>query len=122
MVPKKGFDAYALFCVVRDVEQSGYNRLILKSDQENSIKDIISAVKRERAEDIDLLPELSVVGEHQMNGKVERAVQTMEGQIISMSLAVEMRYGVKIDESHPIWPWMVSYAGVAQPVSCYHRW
>ena len=56
MVPKKGFDAFALFCVVRDVEQSGYNRLILKSDQENSIKDIISAVKRERADDIDLLP------------------------------------------------------------------
>ena len=47
-----------------------------------------------------------------MNGKVERAVQTMEGQIISMALALEMRYGVKIDENHSIWPWMVSYAAI----------
>ena len=26
MVPKKGFDKYAVGCMVRDVEQSGYNR------------------------------------------------------------------------------------------------
>ena len=26
-----------------------------------------------------------------------------------MSLAVEMRCEVKIDENHPIWPWMVTY-------------
>ena len=37
MVPKKGFDKYAVGCMVRDVEQSGYNRVIIKGDQENSI-------------------------------------------------------------------------------------
>ena len=46
-VKKKGFDPYAIQCVVRDVEHAGYNRLILKSDQENSIQEVMRAVKRE---------------------------------------------------------------------------
>ena len=32
MVAKKGFDKYAVGCMVRDVDHSGYNNLILKSD------------------------------------------------------------------------------------------
>ena len=85
MVSKKGFDKYALFCVVRDIEQSGYNRMILKSDKESSMTDIINDVKRERAEDIDVMTEKSPVGEHQGNGKVEGAIQTIEGQVVTMS-------------------------------------
>ena len=56
--------------------------------------------------------EKSPVGEHQSNGKVERAIQTVESQVVTMSLAVEMRYGVKIDENHRIWPWMVTYGAM----------
>ena len=50
MVSKKGFDKYAVGCMVRDVDHSGYNKLILKSDQENSVLDVINATRRERAE------------------------------------------------------------------------
>ena len=74
--------------------------------------DIINAVKRERAEDIDVMSEKSPVGEHQRNGEVERAIQTIEGQVVTMCLAVEMRYGIKIDENHDIWPWMVTYGAL----------
>ena len=112
MVQKKGFDKYAVGCMVRDVEQAGYNRLIIKNDQENSIRDVVNAVKRERAEDIQVLPEESAKGEHQDNGKVERAAQTMEGQIVTMRLSLESRYKVGIDENHTIWPWMVIYAAL----------
>ena len=38
--------------------------MILKSDQEPSIKELLRAVKRERAEDIEVLMEESPVGEH----------------------------------------------------------
>ena len=112
MVQKKGFDKYAVGCMVRDVEQSGYNRVIIKGDQENSIKDVISAVRRERAEYIELMPEQSSVGEQQENGKVERAIQTVEGQVVTMRLALEHRYKCTIDENHPIWPWMVTHAAM----------
>ena len=36
MVSKKGFDKYAVGCMVRDVDHAGYNSLILKSDQEKA--------------------------------------------------------------------------------------
>ena len=64
--------------------------MIIKSDQENSMTDIVNAVKRVRAEDIDVLTEKSPVGEHQSNGKVERAIQNVESQVVTMFLAVEM--------------------------------
>ena len=74
--------------------------------------DIINAIKRERTEAIDIIREASPVGEHQSNGKVERAIQTIEGQVVTMSLAVEMRHGIKIDENHTIWHWMVTYGAM----------
>ena len=49
--------------------------MILKSDQEPSIKELLRAVKRERAEDIEVLMEESPVGEHALNGAVEKAIQ-----------------------------------------------
>ena len=43
---KKGYDKYAVGCVVRDIDHSGYNKLILKSHQENSVLDVIHATRR----------------------------------------------------------------------------
>ena len=62
-VLKKGYDPYSFACVIRDIDHSGYNKLMLKGDQENSMKDIIEAIKRERAEDINVIKEQSSVGE-----------------------------------------------------------
>ena len=59
MVEKKGMDAFAVNCLVREIEASGYSRLIIKSDQENAIKDVVSAARRERAEDIQVMTEES---------------------------------------------------------------
>ena len=62
-----------LFVEIRNL---GYKRLILKSDQERSIKALKDAVK-ERMMDIELVLEESPVGEHQSNGEVENAVKRM---------------------------------------------
>ena len=51
------------------MELPGYNRVINKCNQENTVKDVIASAKRERAEDIQIMREESVVGEHQENGK-----------------------------------------------------
>ena len=117
MVHKKGYDKHALSCLVRDVEQSGYNRLLLKGDQENSMKDIIEAVRRERAEDIDVMKENSAVGEHQENGSAERAVQTVQGQERSMKLALEHRYKTVVREDNPLWPWMTTHAAMLHNIN-----
>ena len=77
MVPQSGLDSYAVGAVVREIELSGYNQMILKSDQGPDIVNLWRAVKRIRKEDIRIMPEEPRVGEHQSNGEVERAKQTL---------------------------------------------
>ena len=45
MVPHKGVDPFAIKALGREIELAGYRRLIIKSDQEPSILELIQAVK-----------------------------------------------------------------------------
>ena len=75
VVPQKGSNEYAINAVAREIQNTGYNRLIIKSDQEPAIKELVNAVKRERAENIELesfTEEESPVGESSSNWIVER--------------------------------------------------
>ena len=109
MVPSKGHDAHAIKMVAREIKLAGYNKLILKSDQEPSIKELIEAVKRERSEKIEIQKveiqcEESPVGEHKSNGDVEIAIQHVRAQIRTMRLGLQARYQSKIRADHPIAP------------------
>ena len=48
--------------------------MILTSDQELAIRELIEAVKRERSESIEVQCEESPVGGHKSNGEVEIAI------------------------------------------------
>ena len=50
MVPEKGACEYAIKAVSREIQNAGHNRIIIKSDQEPAIKELLQAVKRESAE------------------------------------------------------------------------
>ena len=104
MVPQSGINDYAVGAVVREIELAGYNRMIMKSDQGPDILNLLKAVKRERKEDIQIMPEESRVGEHQSNGEIERTNQTLQGQFRSMELALESRYGRAIRSDQSIFP------------------
>ena len=54
VVPQKGSNEYAINAVAREVQNAGYNRLIIKSEQESAMKELLNAVKRDRAEIIEL--------------------------------------------------------------------
>ena len=47
-VPKKGHDPHAIKMIAREIHISGYSKMILKSDQEPAIRELLDAVKRER--------------------------------------------------------------------------
>ena len=67
-------------------------KLIIKSDQEPSTKGLIKVIKRERPESIEeMVPEESEVGEHQSNGMVERAIQTITRQAKAMKMGIQQR-------------------------------
>ena len=72
-VKRKGDDEYTVKELQKELDNSGYKRLILKSDQENPRKSAIAEVKRNCHQDI--VPEDSPVAESQSNGEVERAIQ-----------------------------------------------
>ncbi len=84
----------------------------MKSDQEPAMKELLRAVKAERPEDLELQPEDSPVGESKSNGEIERAIQTVQGQVRTLKLAMRKRYNRNIREDHPVWPWLVMYAGI----------
>ena len=54
--------------------------------------------------------EESPVGIHASNGVVDRAVQTVEGQIRVMKIALEARLGIQVDAGANIATFMAEYA------------
>ena len=111
VVPQKGNCAYAIKRLSEDVGALGYSRLVLKSDQEPAIKELKARVKMERAEDI--IMEESPAYEHRANGEVERAIQTVQGQVRTLKSALEARYNSPVGQDWSVLPWMVRHAGNA---------
>ena len=57
--------------------------------------------------------------EHRANGEVERAIQTVQGQIRALKSALESRYGKEISAGSCMLPWMVRHAG--NLINRYHK-
>jgi hypothetical protein len=112
VVPKKGVEGFAVQAVGREIDLAGLRRMIVRSDQEPALLELLRAVKAERPEDLEIQPEQSPVGESKSNGEIERAIQTVQGHVRTMKLSVQRRYSCNIREDHPIWPWLVMYAAL----------
>ena len=109
VVPQKGNCAYAIKRLSEDIGALGYSRVVLKSDQEPAIKELKARVKMERAEDI--IMEEAPAYEHRANGEVERAIQTVQGQVRTLKSALEARYRTTMGQDWSVLPWMVRHAG-----------
>ena len=99
VVPSKGKCAHAARKVGDMLDSMGYNRLVMKSDQEPAISELKDVVKRSRAEEI--IMEESPVEDSRSNGFIERAVQEVQGQIRVMKSALEGRYSTEVLPDHP---------------------
>ncbi|MBN71658.1 MAG: hypothetical protein CME32_20555 [Gimesia sp.] len=99
--------------IVDDIETIGLaeERVILKTDQENSITDLQRAVVKLRTGHGTAM-EQSRVGDSNSNGRVERGIQDVKGLIRTMRSALETNIGEKIHLTDPIVPWMVRHAGL----------
>ena len=58
-----------------------------------------------------MVVEHSLVHSSRSNGVVERAMRIVQGQVRTMRSALEDRWGVQIGVDHPVWSWMMEYAG-----------
>ena len=107
-VPEKGAeDPYAFNCLVRDLDDTGYKRIILKDDQEPAIKAVGQAAKVKWKGEI--VPEQSPKRESKSNGEVERAVQEVQGMARTLKEALEQRLGAELRARTAILAWLVEY-------------
>ena len=51
------------------------------------------------------------MGESESNGMVERAIQSVQGQIKTIKDIIETEAKMTISPESHIWPWMIEYAG-----------
>ena len=59
---------------------------------------------------MEVTMESSPVGESEANGLVERAIQSVQGQIRAIKDTIECEAKTKIGPEHKIWPWLIEYA------------
>ena len=111
MVKQKGIgDGWIVKRLVQDIETIGIGDMIMKGDQEASITAVIEAVKKER-KDHRTITEQAPVGSSASNGKVERAIQEVEGQLRTMKSALMDRLSTDVSEWGSIMSWMTEAAG-----------
>jgi hypothetical protein len=113
-VPRKTTGVYVARRVMAFLVEVGcqYGDIIVRADQEPAIACIVNEVGRLRAiaGGGRYVVENSPVGASASNGMVERAIQSVQGQVRVLKLAAEKRWGVEIPHRHPVVPWMVEYA------------
>ena len=105
-VPAKGTThPYPARALVNILDSMGYKRVILKSDQEASIKALCEVVKNGWRGEV--VPENSPKYESPSNGEVERAVQEIQGLATTFKEAVEQRIGTSLAKELPILAWII---------------
>ena len=93
LVKEKGCaEEHVIKRIVAFIKELGYDsaKLIIKSDQESSVKAVIDAVIRARG-DAPTIPEHSPVRSSGSNGVIERGIKEMQGQVRAMKSALDAR-------------------------------
>jgi hypothetical protein len=85
------------------------SKVIVKTDQEPSIKYLINDIVEGRPQGQTLV-ELSPVKSSGSNGIVEKSVQEIEGQLRAILLALEARVGRELNAKEPIVTFMPEYS------------
>ena len=114
LVKEKGAaDEFVIKRIVAFIKELGYEstKLIIKSDQESSVKAVIDAVIRARGNS-PTMPEHSPVRSSGSNGIIERGIKEVQGQLRAMKSALDARLGSDIRGTSNILPWMVEYGSL----------
>ena len=76
---REGVDAYAAEPIGKEVGNRGFNRVMMKSDQEPAMRALLQAVKNERVQEIDTGKRLEMIPESpqlRIEGQVDKSRAT----------------------------------------------
>jgi hypothetical protein len=115
---QKGIDDHVIARLAGFIKESGYRKIVYKSDQERSIRAMLEEAFRRSSRQGDLynpaldqfIPEASAVGESQSNGRAENAVQRLEDLVRTYKAALEAHIDMRIPSLHPVIRWIVDHA------------
>ena len=114
----KGIDEHAICRIAQFIKESGYSKVVYKSDQERAIRAMLEEAFRRSSRQGELsnptleqfVPEANAVGESQSNGRAENGVQRLEDLVRTYKAALEDHIGDKVPSQHPLIRWMVEHA------------
>ena len=90
------------------VEMLGYKRVAMKSDQETAMRALQQRVQK--TVNREMVLSNSKRYDATSNGKIEKAIQEVEGHVRTLKLHTENRIGKTIPPGHPVIHWMIEYA------------
>ena len=117
LVDAKGIDVNAVSRLSRFIRDSGYSKIVYKSDQEKPLRALLEETFRAAMRQGELhnpqltqmVPEASAVGESQSNGRAENAVQKFEDLLRTYKSALETHLESRIAVDHPVMRWLVEH-------------
>ena len=109
VVKSKGTDNDTAVRMVRNLEKMGMDgKMILRIDQEPAIQALAQEVKKILKN--ETIIEASKKYDSQSNGRAERGVQTVEGQVRTLLVALDGRLKGKVSVFHRVVTWLVEHA------------
>ena len=115
---KGGNDEWVVEQVNRDMVKWGIRGdVILRTDQEDALRDLANQVHRVRQLDgsgrqtnVRTFEELSPVGESQSNGAIEAGVKNIEGMVRTLKYDLEEKLQIKVNIHSPLFHWLIEHA------------
>ena len=103
----KGGDPYVLAVALEAIKFTGRTRLIIMSDQENAVKNLVDMIRDSRTHETVLIN--SPKGSSASAGGIERANYEVEKQIRTLRSQFEENYGESVGLNHKMLPCLVRH-------------
>eukprot|EP00959_Pyramimonas_sp_CCMP1952_P007702 160745-Pyramimonas_sp.AAC.1 len=108
-LPNKSTGEFAVRACSDFLDYLGHKRLVLRSDGEEAMLPPKQAVV-DKCEGKDIILEESPVGDHAADGQIENAVKIIKGQVRTLLLALQSRWGKRLPFAHPLALWAIRRA------------
>ena len=118
VVPSKGADLFSVFWLKACLNETGFNELVLKSDNEPAILALKGKVKEESKLKIHMVE--APVEDHQANGYIEVGVRELKRQVRAILSDLQERLGFEVEPSHDVAATACRIS--SDPVSHWARW
>ena len=109
VVDRQGASDYASSFLTAFIKSMGFNRILVRSDNERSLLSLIERVTRNLT-GVELVLMTSPEGDHQANGLAEIVVREIKAQTRILRSQLEQRLGSRIDEKDPLLSWIPRHA------------